>query len=139
MTVKTGSEYLASLRDDREVWMQGERIEDVTEAPGLARGAHTLASFIDKQHEEAHRDLLTYEEDGERHPISFLMPRSADDVRRRGTAFYEWARWSNGMFGRTPDYKLEFEGGTPLSKESRSGASIHLALDWESCARLAPN
>ena len=66
MTVKTGSEYLASLRDDREAWMQGERIEDVTEAPGLARGARTLASFIDKQHEEAHRDLLTYEEDGER-------------------------------------------------------------------------
>ena len=30
MTVKTGGEYLASLRDDREVWMQGERIEDVT-------------------------------------------------------------------------------------------------------------
>ena len=38
MTVKTGAEYLASLRDDREVWLHGERIADVTAAPGLARG-----------------------------------------------------------------------------------------------------
>lgn len=132
MTVRTGSEYLASLRDDREVWMQGKRIEDVTAAPGLARGAHTLASFIDRQHETAHRELLTYEEDGERHAISFLMPRSAADVRRRGAAFYKWARWSNGMFGRTPDYKnasvMAFAGAAEFLNEG-AGANAD-AVDF---------
>ena len=132
MTVRTGSEYLASLRDDREVWMQGERIQDVTEARGLARGAHALASFIDKQHEEAHRNLLTYEEDGERHPISFLMPRTADDVRRRGAAFHEWARWSNGMFGRTPDYKnasvMAFAGAADFLNEG--SVEVTNAIDF---------
>ena len=143
MTVKTGAEYLASLRDDREVWMQGERIEDVTEAPGLARGAQTLASFIDKQHEEAHRDLLTYEEDGERHPISFLMPRSADDVRRRGAAFQEWARWSNGMFGRTPDYKnaslMAFAGAAEFLNEGGEQAAngIDFAANMRNYYQLA--
>ena len=143
MTVKTGSEYLASLRDDREVWMQGERIKDVTKAPGLARGAQTLASFIDQQHEAAHRDLLTYEEDGERHAISFLMPRSAADVRRRGAAFYEWARWSNGMFGRTPDYKnaslMAFAGAAEFLNEgtAANANAVDFADNMRSYYRLA--
>ena len=50
---------------------------------------------------------LTSTEPGsdERYNISFLQPRTQQDVLRRGAAFYEWAKWSNGMFGRTPDYK----------------------------------
>ncbi|MEL6948204.1 MAG: 4-hydroxyphenylacetate 3-monooxygenase, oxygenase component, partial [Pseudomonadota bacterium] len=37
--------------------------------------------------------------------MAFKRPRSADDVKQRGRAYTAWARWSNGMFGRTPDYK----------------------------------
>ena len=37
--------------------------------------------------------------------MAFKIPKSADDIKARGTAFYEWAKWSAGMFGRTPDYK----------------------------------
>ncbi len=33
------------------------------------------------------------------------MPKYKADIERRGAAFYEWTTWSNGMFGRTPDYK----------------------------------
>ena len=133
MTVKTGAEYLASLRDDREVWLHGERLADVTAAPGLARGAQTMAGFMDRQHQEAHQDLLTYSEAGERHPMSFLLPRAPQDVRRRGAAYYEWARWSNGMFGRTPDYKnasvMAFAGAAEFLNEGRSGSSPDFAAN----------
>ena len=105
MGIKTGAEYLGSLRDGRDVWMQGRRVQDVTREPGLARGAHTLAEFIDRQRDVALLDTLTYEENGQRYPMSFLMPKTPEDVRRRGAAYYEWAKWSNGMLGRTPDYK----------------------------------
>lgn len=107
MGVNTGAHYLESLRDDREVWIHGKRVNDVTTAPGLSRGAHTLAAFIDRQHEPELQDTLTYTEprSTERFAMSFLQPRSKDDVLRRGAAYYEWATWSNGMFGRTPDYK----------------------------------
>jgi len=37
--------------------------------------------------------------------MSYLKPEAKQDVLRRGVAYYEWAKWSNGMFGRTPDYK----------------------------------
>jgi len=91
--IRTGKQYLAGLQDDRDVWIQGEKVKDVTEHPGLSRGAHTLAGFLDRQFDPKLQDKITYEENGKRYAM------------RRGDAFYEWATWSNGMFGRTPDYK----------------------------------
>ncbi|NOX50215.1 MAG: hypothetical protein GXP16_06715 [Gammaproteobacteria bacterium] len=105
MSIKTGAQYLASIQDDREVWLRGERVKDVTQAPGIQRGAATLASFLDRQVEPEFQDKLTYVDDGERYSMSFLTPHSTEDVQRRGAAYYQWAKWSNGMFGRTPDYK----------------------------------
>ena len=107
MGIKTGDQYLSGLRDGREVWLRGKRVADVTCEPGLARGARTLAMFLDKVHEPEQLAKLTYTDPGsdERYNISFLQPRTQQDVLRRGAAFYEWAKWSNGMFGRTPDYK----------------------------------
>ncbi|MEM1299785.1 MAG: 4-hydroxyphenylacetate 3-monooxygenase, oxygenase component [Pseudomonadota bacterium] len=104
--IRTGAEYLSGLRDDREVWVHGQRVPDVTQEPGIARGARTLADFLDRQHMPAHRDTVTYrDEDGDTCAKSFQIPKSVDDIKARGRAFYEWATWSNGMFGRTPDYK----------------------------------
>lgn len=103
--IRSGRQYLAGLRDGRDVWLHGQRVGDVTTHPSLCRGAHTLASFMDRQFEPRYQDRITYEENGRRYAMSFLIPNSKDDVRRRGDAFYEWATWSNGMFGRTPDYK----------------------------------
>ncbi|MEE8244578.1 MAG: 4-hydroxyphenylacetate 3-monooxygenase, oxygenase component [Pseudomonadales bacterium] len=120
MTVRTGAEYLESIRDGREVWMQGKRVEDVTAEPGLARGAHTLAQFMDNQSDDP--DTLTFQEGDERFPMSFLLPKTEADVQRRGAAYYEWAKWSNGMFGRTPDYKnasvMAFAGAADFLNET---------------------
>ncbi|MCZ6656524.1 MAG: 4-hydroxyphenylacetate 3-monooxygenase, oxygenase component [Gammaproteobacteria bacterium] len=120
MAVRTGAEYLESIRDGREVWMRGKRVEDVTVEPGLAGGAHTLAQFMDNQTDDP--DTLTFQEGDERFPMSFLLPKTEADVRRRGTAYYEWAKWSNGMFGRTPDYKnasvMAFAGAAEFLNET---------------------
>ena len=49
--VRSGKEYLEGLKDDREVWLQGKRVADVTEHPGLKRSARTLAGFMGSQSE----------------------------------------------------------------------------------------
>lgn len=103
--IRNGAQYLEGLRDDRDVWMQGEKVKDVTSHPGLCRGAETLARFMDRQFDPKYQDRVTYEDNGHRYATSHMVPRSVEDVIRRGDAFYEWATWSNGMFGRTPDYK----------------------------------
>jgi len=40
----TGAEYLASLRDDREVYVYGERVDDVTTHPAFRNAARSIAS-----------------------------------------------------------------------------------------------
>ncbi len=123
MSLKTGNEYLDSLRGGREVWLHGQRVADVTREPGLARGVQTLASFLDRQHDEDFGDLLGFEEGGERFATSFLIPTQPQDIKRRGAAFYEWAKWSNGMLGRTPDYKnssvMAFAGAAEFLNEGQ--------------------
>ena len=104
--IRTGAEYLNGLQDEREIWTRGQRIEDVTADPGMRRGASTLASMLDRQHDPELRDRVTYiDKDGDRCAMAFQIPRNREDVVARGRAYYEWATWSNGMFGRTPDYK----------------------------------
>ena len=45
---RTGADYLAGLRRDaREVWMGGERIDDVVGHPQLGGGACAMAGWFD--------------------------------------------------------------------------------------------
>ena len=104
--VRTGREYLSGLQDDREIWTGGKRIKDVTNHSATKRCAETLAGFFDKQISSNYLKNLTYlDADGIRCAISFKPPKSVKDIKERGKAYYEWAKWSHGMFGRTPDYK----------------------------------
>ena len=79
--------------------------------------------FLDKQFDPKHQDLITYEENGKRFATSYMIPKSKEDIQKRGDSFYEWATWSNGMFGRTPDYKnasvMAFAAGADFLKEGR--------------------
>ncbi len=106
MGISTGVKFINRLQDDREVWLEGTRVDNVTTHPALKRGVASMASLLDRQHDKKLSDCLTYSEPGseERFAMSFLPPKSTDDVIRRGAAFYDWAKWSNGMMGRTPDY-----------------------------------
>jgi len=103
--IRNGEQYLNGLRDDRDVWLRGEKVTDVTSHPGLGNGAHTLAGFMDRQFDAELQPQITYTENNTRYAMAFLQAQSPEDVRRRGESFYTWASWSNGMFGRTPDYK----------------------------------
>ena len=74
--IRTGAEYLEGLHDDREIWTGGERIADVTKATGIANGAITLGKFLDRQHDTAYQDKVTYlDESGTRCGMSFMKPK----------------------------------------------------------------
>lgn len=124
--IRTGAEYIKGLQDDREIWTGGKRVKDVTKEKGIARGISTLASFMDRQHEDAYKDKVTYvADDGTRCGLSFKTTKSVDDIKARGQGYYEWAKWSNGMFGRTPDYKntsvMAFSEATSFLAEGTKG------------------
>ena len=47
----TGAEYLASLRDGREVYIYGERVDDVTTHPAFRNTARSVARLYDALHD----------------------------------------------------------------------------------------
>ncbi|MCK9512742.1 MAG: hypothetical protein M0R28_16140 [Pigmentiphaga sp.] len=106
MALRTGKEYLESLRDDRELYIDGERVRDVTTDPRLAGGAQTIAELYDLQCEPGLIDEMSYTEgDGdERFAMAFLEPRSVADLQRRGRALKRTADATFGMVGRSPDF-----------------------------------
>ena len=54
MPARTGKEYIAGLqREPREVWIDGERVEDGTAHAAWKRGAASIAAVYDIQHEPA--------------------------------------------------------------------------------------
>ena len=82
----TGREYLQSIRDGRVIYVGKERIEDQVTHPAFAAGARTYAALFDLKSDPALRDVMTFEEDGERYSMYYLQPRSQEDLRRRNRA-----------------------------------------------------
>jgi 4-hydroxyphenylacetate 3-monooxygenase oxygenase component len=101
---RTGEQYLEGLRDRREVWLNGERVEDVTAHPALARAARSMASLFDLQHTAANVCLMPNPDGGGLMNVSHLIPRSPADLMRRHAGIERMAVESVGMLGRSPDY-----------------------------------
>jgi 4-hydroxyphenylacetate 3-monooxygenase len=102
--VRTGDEYLESLRDGRAVYYKGEQIEDVTEHPATAGGTRTIARLFDAQHAPESRDVLTYlRDDGARVTAAYMLPRTKADLTFRREGIEYIARQTFGTYGRGID------------------------------------
>lgn len=108
-----GAEYLESIRDGREVWVYGERVEDVTTHPAFRNATRIIARMYDALHDPEKQKVLTVETDtgsGGRTHRFFRVPRSAEELVAARDAIAAWARISFGWIGRSPDYKASFLG-----------------------------
>ncbi len=107
MGARNGMQYLAGLREqEREVWLDGERVRDVTAHVGLAGGARAIALLYDLQSEPEMRDEMTYVSPSSGEPVglSFIIPRTREELERRSRMMLNWARATCGMMGRSPDF-----------------------------------
>lgn len=79
--IRTAEEYLESIRDGREVWIDGERVKDVPDHPAFAPAVRNRARIYQLAHEPASQDTLTYldQESGERNNVANKLPRSQQD------------------------------------------------------------
>jgi len=79
--IRTGDEYRESIRDGREVWIDGERVDDVTTHPAFRPIVDIRARIYDLAHGAATRDVMSYidSETGERCPTGSKLPLTKDD------------------------------------------------------------
>lgn len=107
MSARTGSDYIQGLRNrSREVWLDGQRVEDVADHPVFRASVQRIAELYDLQHEPAHSDYCLYESPTSGDPVAtaFMMPRSHEDLVKRRKAFQAFAEHTLGMVGRSQDF-----------------------------------
>src|SRR5437868_5195974 len=106
MPIRTGQQFLEALKDDRRIFMDGEEIGDIAHDPRTAGAARTLAELYDMQHDPALREQMIFASPSSGAPVglSFIEPRSVDDLIRRRFMVKIWMDATCGMFGRSPDF-----------------------------------
>jgi 4-hydroxyphenylacetate 3-monooxygenase len=108
MAIRTGQQYLDKVNGMRpHVVIDGEIVsENIAEHPAFKNVARTYATLFDMQHDPEYQDKLTYASPttGDRVNVSFLVPKTVEDLEKRRAGISIWAEYSNGFLGRTGDY-----------------------------------
>src|SRR6202042_2602074 len=78
--IRTGDDYRAGLRDGREIWIDGERVADVTAHPAFKPIVDAKARMYDLAHDAVAAPAMTFAERGERFSI-LLRPTSEKEHR----------------------------------------------------------
>lgn len=85
--IRTGNEYKDSIRGNREVYMDGQRVNDVTTHSMFKPLIDIRARIYDMAHEPATKNVMTVEDQGEVNAIGNALPFTQDDwwAKRRAT------------------------------------------------------
>lgn len=108
MAVKNGKEYTERInRQQINIWYQGKSIKGpLSSHPAFNGLMKTQAEMYDMQHQKKIMEQMTFQSgtDGERYGLSFLAPRSKEDLVRRRIMMELWVEKHHGFLGRSPDY-----------------------------------
>ena len=115
--LRTGSEFLAGLKDGRTVFIGGEKVEGLAAHPAFSGAADTESQLFDYKADPANHDLMSFEEGGARYSSYYLKPRTKEDLAKRSRAHYAIAGHSYGLFGRSPDHVASFVTGLAMNPE----------------------
>lgn len=114
--MRSGAEYLAAIQDDRNVYLDGKRVESIETAPAFAGVARTIAAMYDMAATTPDMQI-EHPELGVTVNRVYLQPRTVEDLRVRREAIASWAQLSNGFVGRSPDHVGAFIAGFASAPE----------------------
>ncbi|WP_462413601.1 4-hydroxyphenylacetate 3-monooxygenase, oxygenase component [Neobacillus sp. Marseille-QA0830] len=108
MSIINGHDFIERLNGMKnEIWFDGEKIkEDISEHPAFKGILKSKASLYDLQNSQDIKSEMTFHLPGKEDPIglSYLQPKTKEDLKRRRKMIEHWARHTHGMMGRSPDY-----------------------------------
>lgn len=111
--MRTGSEFLRSLDDGRQVFLEGERVGRVSDHPAFREAARRIAALFDLAAVPELRERMTYPSPKTGAPVwrAWQIPRSHADLEARRLFHETWAEATFGLMGRTPDHVAGFFAG----------------------------
>src|SRR5436190_3910792 len=108
--MRTGSDYLRSLNDGRQVFVEGEQVKDVTRHGAFREAARAVARLYDIAAAPEMRARMTFPSPKTSEPVlrAYQIPRSHADLAARRAFSETWAEATFGLMGRTPDHVAGF-------------------------------
>ncbi len=110
---KTGAGHIASLQDQREVYIDGEKVTDVTTHAAFRNMIATVGKLYDFCGAPQNSGLMTYDippeecastQSSGRANRIWQLPRSYDELVTRRQALEAWSELHHGYLGRAPDH-----------------------------------
>lgn len=103
--VKTGAQHIASLKDGREIFLDGRLVKDATTDPAYRGAVASVGRMFDFHSAPENRELMTFEtETGHRANRIWQLPESYEDLKTRRAGLEAWTELHAGFLGRAPDH-----------------------------------
>jgi 4-hydroxyphenylacetate 3-monooxygenase len=111
--IKDGKQHLASLRDGREVYIDGQRVADHVDHPAFRNAIRSAATLYDYQARPENAERMTFESPTSGHRVNRMwqLPTSHAELVERRRALESWAEQTCGFLGRSPDHVASCLGG----------------------------
>ena len=131
--IKTGEQHTQSLRDGRQIYLDGGVVDDVTSHPAFRNVVASVGKLYDFQSRPENRELMTFEiPDGEgRANRIWQLPKTYEDLVTRRRALVAWTELHGGFLGRAPDHVASCISGMYI------GRDVFAAYDGDRAAALA--
>ncbi|TVX86879.1 4-hydroxyphenylacetate 3-monooxygenase, oxygenase component [Paenibacillus agilis] len=141
MPIKDGKQYVERLDASKaSVWIQGNKVTvPVSSHPAFAGLISTQAELYDMQGQSTFQQSMTYKSPTTGDPVgmSFLIPKSKADLKKRRIMFGRWADIHHGFLGRSPDYMnttmMAFGAAAELLSEHNPSYTANMKAYYEYC------
>ena len=101
--IRTGEDYRDSIKDGRDVWINGARADNLCGHPQLKPIIDVRARIYDMQHASETQEAMTYEDAGERFAIGLRLPFEKQDWQDKRDAVDLVTRDIGGVVTRMGD------------------------------------
>jgi 4-hydroxybutyryl-CoA dehydratase / vinylacetyl-CoA-Delta-isomerase len=101
--IRTPEQYIKSLQDGRIIYLNGEKIPDITKHPLMKGAINNRARSYALAHDPKWRDLITMEEAGDRVMFLWKQPKTSEDLLHRRDLYIKTMKLGGGISGMGPD------------------------------------
>ena len=116
--MKTGQQHTESLRDGRQIFLDGALVKDPVTHPAFRGAISSVAKMFDFQSAPENRELMSFETDtGTRANRIWELPGSYEALKTRRKGLEAWTELHAGFLGRAPDHVASCIAGMYMGRE----------------------